>query len=127
KILAVTLLTDMDAGDVQAMGFASSIEELVMSRVRRAMAAGAHGVIASGQEAQKIRALSKELIIVTPGIRPAGADAGDQKRAVTPRDALAAGADYLVEGRPIRDAKDPHADAQQILSEVQQGLASRSS
>jgi len=123
KILAVTLLTDMDADDVRAMGYAGSVEELVLSRAKRAIAAGAHGVIASGQEAQQIRALSKDLIIVTPGIRPAGSAAGDQKRTVTPAGAIAAGADYIVVGRPIRDAKDPHAAAQQILTEMQQGLA----
>jgi len=125
KILAVTLLTDMDTDDVQAMGFSGSVEEIVLSRAKRAVAAGAHGVIASGQEAQKIRAMSKDLIIVTPGIRPSGAAAGDQKRTVTPAEAIAAGADYIVVGRPIRDAKDPHTAAQQILNEMQQGLAVR--
>jgi orotidine-5'-phosphate decarboxylase len=123
KILAVTVLTDMDADDVKAMGFSGSVEELVLSRARRAIAAGAHGVVASGQEARKIRALSKDLIIVTPGIRPAGAATGDQKRASTPAEAIAAGADYLVVGRPIRDAKDPYAAAQQIITEIEQGLA----
>jgi len=126
KILAVTVLTDMDADDVKAMGFSGSVEELVLSRARRALAAGAHGVVASGQEARKIRALSRDLIIVTPGIRPAGAAAGDQKRTVTPAEAIAAGADYIVVGRPIRDAKDPYAAARQIISEIEQGLAIRS-
>jgi orotidine-5'-phosphate decarboxylase len=124
KILAVTVLTDVDAGDVQAMGFSGSVEDLVLARAKRAIAAGAHGVIASGQEAQKLRALSKDLIIVTPGIRPASIAAGDQKRTVTPGEAIAAGADYLVVGRPIRDAKDPHAAASQILAEMQQGTGS---
>jgi orotidine-5'-phosphate decarboxylase len=125
KILAVTVLTDMDAEDVHAMGFSGSVEELVVNRARRAIAAGAHGVVASGQEAQRIRALSKDLIIVTPGIRPAGAAAGDQKRAVTPAEAITAGADYLVVGRPIRDSQDPYAAARQIIAEIEQGLALR--
>ena len=120
KILAVTVLTDMDAEDLRAMGFPGSVEDLVLSRAKRAIAAGAHGVVASGQEAQKIRALSKDVIIVTPGIRPSGAAAGDQKRTVTPAEAIAAGADYIVVGRPIRDAQDPYAAAQQIIAEMQQ-------
>jgi orotidine-5'-phosphate decarboxylase len=118
RVLAVTVLTDMDAEDVQAMGFAGSVEDLVLNRAKRAIAAGAHGVVASGQEAQKIRALSKDVIIVTPGIRPPGAAAGDQKRTVTPAEAISAGADYIVVGRPIRDAKDPYAAAQQIIAEM---------
>ena len=125
KILAVTVLTDMDDADVKAMGFTGSVEELVLSRTKRAIAAGAHGVIASGREAQKIRALSQDLIIVTPGIRPAGAAAGDQKRTVTPAEAIAAGADYIGVGRPIRDARGPHGAALQIIAEMQQGLAVR--
>ncbi|HWP85910.1 MAG TPA: orotidine-5'-phosphate decarboxylase [Terriglobia bacterium] len=119
KILAVTLLTDMDAEEMRAMGYAGSTEDLVLSRARRALAAGAHGVIASGQEARQIRALSQEAIIVTPGIRPAGTAAGDQLRTATPAEAIAAGADYIVVGRPIRDAKDPYAAAQQIINEIQ--------
>ena len=125
KILAVTVLTDVDDSEVKAMGFAGSVEDLVLSRARQAIATGAHGVIASGQEAKKIRALSKDLIIVTPGIRPSGSAAGDQKRTVTPAEAIAAGADYIVVGRPIRDAKDPYAAAQQIIAEMQQGLTMR--
>ncbi len=126
KILAVTVLTDMDSDDVKAMGFPGSVEELVLSRAQRAIAAGAHGVVASGQEAQKIRALSNDVIIVTPGIRPSGADTGDQKRTVTPAEAIAAGADYIVVGRPIRDSRDPYAAAQQIIAEIEQGLVLRS-
>lgn len=125
KILAVTVLTDMDADDVKALGFPGSVEELVLRRAQRAIAAGAHGVVASGQEAQKLRTLSKDLIIVTPGIRPAGTTAGDQKRTVTPAEAIAAGADYVVVGRPIRDAKNPYAAAQQIIAEIQQGVLTR--
>ncbi len=123
KILAVTVLTDMDAAEVKASGFEGSVEELVLRRAQSALRAGAQGVIASGREARDIRRMAGPgLLIVTPGIRPAGAEAGDQKRATTPAQAIAAGADYIVVGRPIRDARDPHAAAQQIIAEMQQGL-----
>jgi orotidine-5'-phosphate decarboxylase len=125
KILAVTLLTDTDADDARAMGYAGSVEDLVLGRARRAFAAGAHGAVASGREASQLRSLSKDATIVIPGIRPAGSSADDQKRTVTPFEAIAAGADYIVVGRPIRDAKDPYAAAHQIISEIDQGLAKR--
>jgi orotidine-5'-phosphate decarboxylase len=125
KILAVTLLTDMNADDVRAMGYTGSVEDLVLERAKRAIAAGAHGVVASGREAKQIRALSSDVIIVTPGIRPADAPPDDQKRTVTPEEAVAAGADYLVVGRPIRDTKDPYAAAKQIISQIERGLVKR--
>ena len=122
KILAVTVLTSMDASDIKESGFEGSIQELVSYRAKRALEAGCHGVVASGQEARKIRALSRELIIVTPGIRPAGADQHEQKRATTPTEAIQAGADYLVVGRPIRDAADPRAAAEKILAQMEAAL-----
>jgi orotidine-5'-phosphate decarboxylase len=125
KILAVTLLTDMDADDTRAMGYAGSVEDLVLDRAKRAISAGAHGIVASGREAKRIRSLSSDVIIVTPGIRPAGAPPDDQRRIATPEEAIAAGADYLVVGRPIRDAKDPYAAAQQIISQMENGVAKR--
>jgi orotidine-5'-phosphate decarboxylase len=123
KILAVTVLTSMGADDIKAMGLNCSVEELVLQRAKRAMDAGCHGVIASGQEARKIREMAgSRLLIVTPGIRPAGEAHHDQKRAVTPADAVRAGADYLVVGRPVRDAADPRKAVQQIAEEMQTAL-----
>jgi orotidine-5'-phosphate decarboxylase len=128
KILTVTVLTSLDASDLQAMGFACSVEELVLRRARSAIKAGSHGVVASGREAARIRALAKEmgkgLIIVTPGIRPAGADLHDQKRATTPAEAIQAGADYLVVGRPINRAPDPRDAAAKIVDEMRKAFDS---
>jgi len=125
KILAVTVLTSMDAEALKALGWSGSVEDLVLNRAQKAVADGCHGVIASGQEAAKIHALwGHQLVIVTPGIRPSGSPPDDQKRTATPAEAIAAGADYLVVGRPIRDAKEPHAAAQQILEEMQAASAS---
>jgi orotidine-5'-phosphate decarboxylase len=123
KILAVTLLTDVGPEDLQSMGWNCTVQELVIHRARKAIAAGCHGVIVSGQEARQLRTLGgQDLIIVTPGVRPAGTDRHEQKRAVTPAEAIAAGADYVVVGRPIRDAADPHAAAEKILQEMQQAV-----
>lgn len=125
KILAVTVLTSMDDSDLQETGISWNMEDLVMRRARKAIEGGAHGVIAAGHEARDIRQMAgPDLIIVTPGIRPPGASADDQKRAATPAQAIAAGADYIVVGRPIRDSKDPYAAAQQIIAEMQHGLDS---
>jgi orotidine-5'-phosphate decarboxylase len=121
KVLAVTVLTSLNTEDIQGMGIPATAEELVLQRARKAMDAGAHGVIASGQEVAKIRAaVGGDPIVVTPGIRPQGADANDQKRVSTPTDSIAAGSDHLVVGRPIRDAEDPRASATEILREIQQ-------
>ncbi|MGH9783101.1 MAG: orotidine-5'-phosphate decarboxylase [Terriglobia bacterium] len=128
QILAVTVLTSWDAGDLKDMSINLSVEELVLHRARKAMAAGAHGVIASGQEAAALREKlgreqgGKDFLIVTPGIRPSGASADEQKRAVTPAEAVAAGADYLVVGRPITRAPNPKDAALRILEEMQQGF-----
>jgi orotidine-5'-phosphate decarboxylase len=126
KILAVTVLTSFDASDLKATGIEWSVEELVVHRANRAIQAGSHGVVASGQEARKIRGLSKDVIIVTPGIRPSGTDQHEQKRATTPREAIQSGSDFLVIGRPINRAKDPRDAAIKIVDEVQQAFDVRS-
>ncbi|WBL32906.1 orotidine-5'-phosphate decarboxylase [Sinirhodobacter sp. HNIBRBA609] len=121
KILAVTILTSLDRGDLDgALIKQGEIADLVTERAARAFEAGADGVIASPREAAVIRALPQAAgkLIVTPGVRPAGAALGDQKRVETPATALTAGADHLVVGRPIWDAPDPVAAAQAILSEI---------
>ena len=121
KILAVTILTSLDRGDLDgALIKPGEIADLVTERAARAFEAGADGVLASPREAAVIRALPQAAgkLIVTPGVRPAGAALGDQKRVETPATALAAGADHLVVGRPIWAAPDPVAAAQAILSEI---------
>ena len=128
KVLAVTALTSLDRGDLDDLGFACDVEALVLSRARRALAAGCDGVVSSGLEVAKLRLEApSELICVTPGIRPVDNDVaagvGDQKRVMTPTLALKAGADYLVVGRPIRDAQDPRAAALAIQTEIAGALA----
>ena len=125
KVLAVTALTSLDRGDLDDLGFQCDVEALVLSRARRALAAGCDGVVSSGLEVTRLRAEApRELICVTPGIRPVDNDThGDQKRVMTPTRALQAGADYLVVGRPIRDAADPRAAAAAIQSEIAAVLA----
>ena len=121
KILAVTILTSLDRDDLDASLIApGDVKDIVATRAARALEAGADGVIASAQEAAMIRALPEAAgkLIVTPGIRPAGADAGDQKRIVTPADAVANGADHIVVGRPGWPAPDPKQAAEGILSEL---------
>ena len=121
KILAVTILTSLDRADLDAgLMVAGDVADLVTRRAARAFEAGADGVIASPREAAAIRALpeSRGRLIVTPGVRPAGSDAGDQKRIETPATALAQGADHIVVGRPIWQAPDPRAAAQTILAEL---------
>jgi orotidine-5'-phosphate decarboxylase len=119
KILAVTILTSLDRADLDAnMIRAGDIAEITVERAARALAAGADGVIASPHEAALIRALpeAKGKLIVTPGVRPAGAAAGDQKRIATPAEALTAGADHIVVGRPIWADNDPRRAAMAIQS-----------
>lgn len=121
KILAVTILTSLNRDDLDANLLRSgSVEELVLERAALAFEAGADGVIASPHEARGIRALpqSKDRLIVTPGVRPAGADAGDQKRIATPAQAIANGADHIVVGRPIVKAPSPTMAAHAILAEL---------
>ncbi len=126
KVLAVTVLTSVAPADLAIMGIGLSVEELVLLRARQAVAAGCDGVIASGLEAAPLRAaLGTGALIVTPGIRPsdgavgrAGASADDQRRVVTPALAFRSGADYIVVGRPIRDAADPRLAASAIQEEI---------
>ena len=121
KILAVTILTSLDRGDLDdALIKPGDVADLVVERAARAFEAGADGVIASPQEAAAIRALpqAEGRLIVTPGVRPAGAALGDQKRVATPASAIAAGADHIVVGRPVWQAADPRAAAQAILDEL---------
>lgn len=119
KLLAVTVLTSFDQKNLAEMGYAGSVEDLVLQRARAALESGCDGVIASGLEAPKIRAaFGERLLVVTPGIRPAGSAMGDQKRAVDVAQAFANGADYIVVGRPIRDAADPRAAAEAIQATI---------
>ena len=122
KSLAVTILTSLARNDLDgALIQPGEISDLVQERAGRALAAGADGVIASPQEAALIRALpeARGKLIVTPGVRPAGAALGDQKRVTTPAQALANGVDHMVVGRPIWQAADPRKAAQAILAEMQ--------
>jgi orotidine-5'-phosphate decarboxylase len=116
KILAVTALTSLDRGDLDDLGFACDVEALVLSRARRALEAGCDGVVASGLELPAMRrTVDRRLLVVTPGIRPVdNRPEDDQKRVVTVEQAFRDGADYIVVGRPIRDAQDPRAAAQGI-------------
>lgn len=125
KVLAVTALTSLDQGDLDDLGFQCDIPALVASRARRALEAGLDGVVASGQEAAMLREeLGTRLMIVTPGIRPVLNRAeDDQKRVLSPAQAIAAGADYLVVGRPIRDAGDPRAAATAIIKEISEAVS----
>jgi orotidine-5'-phosphate decarboxylase len=119
KILAVTVLTSVAPADLAEMGLPLTVEELVLKRARQAVAAGCDGVIASGLEAAALRAaLPAGALIVTPGIRPAGGAAADQRRVVTPTLAFRYGADHIVVGRPIRDAADPYRAASAIQEEI---------
>jgi orotidine-5'-phosphate decarboxylase len=119
-ILAVTVLTSLDRGDLDDLGFQCSVEDLVLSRARRALAAGCVGVVSSGLEAKLLRAgVDDRLIVVTPGIRPVeNRPADDQKRVVGVGEAFSNGADYIVVGRPIRDAADPRAAAESIQATI---------
>lgn len=124
KILAVTILTSLDRADLDAnLIKPGDIHQITLERAARALEAGADGVIASPQEAAMIRALpqARGRLIVTPGVRPAGAPTGDQKRVATPHQALTDGADHIVIGRPIWQATNPAAAARAILGEFPQG------
>jgi orotidine-5'-phosphate decarboxylase len=121
RILAVTVLTSLDRADLDAnLIKPGDIHEITLERAAKALEAGADGVIASPQEAAMIRALpqAKGRLIVTPGVRPAGAASGDQKRIATPRQAIADGANHIVVGRPIWQAADPAAAARAIVAEL---------
>ena len=119
RILAVTVLTSYDDSDLAAAGYDFTVAELAAERAAQARDMGVDGLVCSGEEAAALRKIAGQgMVLVTPGIRPAGADAGDQKRIMTPASAIAAGADYLVVGRPIVAAADPRAAAQAIVAEI---------
>jgi len=119
RILAVTVLTSYDDGDLAAAGYDFTVPELVAERAAQARDIGVDGLVCSGEEAGNLRAIVDEgMVLVTPGIRPADAEKGDQKRIMTPSAAIAAGADYLVVGRPIIAASDPKAAVEAIIAEI---------
>ena len=118
-VLAVTVLTSLDDNDLAEIGAQGPVRELVVRRARLAIDAGCAGVVASPHEIAAVRAIAPPgFLIVTPGVRPTGAEAGDQKRVMTPREARAAGADLVVVGRPLRQARDPAAAARAIAAEL---------
>src|SRR3984957_19613194 len=119
RILAVTVLTSYDDADLAAAGYDFTVPELVAERAAQARDIGVDGLVCSAEEAARLRGLIRpSMVLVTPGIRPAGAEAGDQKRVMTPSAAIAAGADYLVVGRPIVEAADPKAVAEAIVADI---------
>jgi orotidine-5'-phosphate decarboxylase len=119
RILAVTVLTSYDDADLAAAGYDFTVPELVAERAAQARDIGVDGLVCSGEEAARLRAIaSAGMVLVIPGIRPAGADKGDQKRIMTPATAIAAGADHLVVGRPVIAAPDPRAAAEAIVAEI---------
>lgn len=121
KILAVTVLTSYDDADLQEAGYRLGVSDLVKARAEQAKAIGIDGLVCSAEEAANLRTIAgSQMSLVTPGIRPAGSAVGDQKRIMTPSRAIAAGADYLVVGRPVMEAADPKAAADAIVSEIEQ-------
>jgi orotidine-5'-phosphate decarboxylase len=119
-ILAVTVLTSWDDDDLKDAGYAANVPELVARRAAQAEAIGIDGLICSPAEAKDLRQrLGAKMMLVTPGIRPAGSEKGDQKRIMTPGDAIKAGVDYMVIGRPIVAAEDPKAAAEAIVAEIE--------
>jgi orotidine-5'-phosphate decarboxylase len=123
KILAVTVLTSYDDDDLNEAGYRLGVIDLVEARARQAQALGVDGLVCSPEEAANLRKIvGQRMNLVTPGIRPAGAASGDQKRVMTPARAIAAGADYLVVGRPILGADDPRAAAEAVVAEIAPAL-----
>ncbi len=119
KLLAVTVLTSYDDADCLEAGYRFGVVEMVQRRAEQAQALGVDGLVASAAEVARVRAaVGADMILVTPGIRPAGAAVGDQKRVATPASAMSAGADYLVVGRPVTGAAEPRAAAQAIVAEL---------
>jgi len=119
KLLAVTVLTSFDENDLRQMGYSCDLATLVELRVRNAMDAGIDGVVCSPLEAARVRAIAgPRAMLVTPGVRSAGAAAGDQKRVATPAEAIANGADYLVIGRQVTRSSDPRAEFLKICEEI---------
>jgi orotidine-5'-phosphate decarboxylase len=122
-LLGVTVLTSMDDGDLAAAGYAGAVDALVLRRAKEARATGMDGIVCSPVEVAKVRAaVGPGIALVTPGIRPAGSETGDQKRVTTPADAIGAGADYLVVARPIIRAPDPRQAAEAIQAEIRGAL-----
>jgi orotidine-5'-phosphate decarboxylase len=119
KILGVTVLTSYDDADLREAGYALGVTALVEARAKLAARIGIDGLVCSGEEARRLRAIvAPSMALVVPGIRPAGSASGDQKRVMTPAQAIAAGADYLVVARPILAAADPKAAAEAIVAEI---------
>lgn len=126
KLLAVTVLTNFDSADLRDMGVQWSVADLVVARAKLAAELGCDGVVASGEEPGIIRRnVGPKLLIVTPGIRPAGKGLDDHARPTTPTQSIKAGSDYLVVGRPIRDAAEPKEAAQAVLAEMQAAFDAR--
>lgn len=124
RILAVTVLTSYDDSDLAAAGYDMSVPELAAARAAQARDMGVDGLICSPEEAANLRGIvNRGMVLVTPGIRPAGSATGDQKRIMTPAKAIQAGADYLVVGRPVVEAGDPKAAADQIVAEIEAASA----
>lgn len=124
RILAVTVLTSYDDSDLAAAGYDMSVGELAAARAAQARDMGIDGLVCSPEEATNLRDIvNRSMVLVTPGIRPAGSATGDQKRIMTPAKAIKAGADYLVVGRPIVEAGDPKGAADQIVAEIEQASA----
>src|SRR3954466_1811415 len=118
-VLAVTVLTSLDENDLEKMGVRGTVADTVVRLATIALANGCQGIVASAREASTLRAeLGQKFAIVTPGVRPAGSSAGDQVRVVTPAEAIASGASYIVVGRPITEAADPAAEARAILAQI---------
>lgn len=126
KLLAVTVLTNFDSNDLRDMGIQRTVQDLVTARALLASEVGCDGVIASGEEAAALRQkVGPRFTIVTPGVRPAGKGVDDHARATTPTQTITAGADYLVIGRPIRDAADPSATVAELVAEMQAAFDAR--
>ncbi len=123
-VLGVTVLTSLDQSDLEKVGVRDSVREEVLRLTELALANGCQGIVTSAREARAVRMeLGDDFAIVTPGVRPAGADHGDQARVVTPAEAIAAGANYIVVGRPITEAADPAAEARSILGQMGTSLS----
>ena len=123
KILAVTVLTSYDDGDLHAAGYRLSVADLVEARAQQAQVLGVDGLVCSPDEAASLhKIVGHQMVLVTPGIRPAGTSTGDQKRIMTPARAISAGADYLVIGRPVMEAGDPKAAVEAIQAEIAQAI-----
>lgn len=125
RILAVTVLTSYDDADLAAAGYEMNVKELAAARAAQARDTGVDGLVCSPEEAASLRDIAGPgMVLVTPGIRPAGSATGDQKRIMTPARAIEAGADYLVVGRPVLEAREPKAVADAIVAEIEQAAES---